>query len=151
MFRGVAELSLDTKGRISVPTRYRDELLTSCEGHLVITVDTAEKCLVIYPLPEWETLQPKLDALSSINPMSARVKRQLLGNATDVDMDSSGRLLIPSKLRKHAMLDKKLVMIGQGKKFELWDEAHWDSRNHEWQQAILDSDTIPTDLESLPL
>ncbi|MBF0470739.1 MAG: division/cell wall cluster transcriptional repressor MraZ [Gammaproteobacteria bacterium] len=151
MFRGVVELSLDVKGRMAVPTRFREQLMAICEGRLVITVDTAEKCLAIYPLPEWEQLQPQLDALSSINPLTAMVKRQLLGNATDVDMDGNGRLLIPSKLRKHAMLTKKMVMIGQGKKFELWDEEHWDQRNESWQGVDLKSGEIPADLEALSL
>jgi MraZ protein len=152
LFRGVAELNLDSKGRIAVPTRYREQLNGRCGGQLVITIDTAESCLAIYPLPEWEELQPKLDRLSSINPMTARVKRQLMGNATDVDMDANGRLLIPTKLRKHANLDKKVVLIGQGKKFEIWDEATWDARNERWQEeAVLDSINLPPELGTLDL
>lgn len=84
--------------------------------------------------------------------MTARVKRQLMGNATDVVMDANGRLLIPTKLRKHANLKKKIVLIGQGKKFELWDESTWDERNERWQEeAVLDSDSLPTELETLDI
>lgn len=152
MFRGVTELSLDTKGRMAMPTRYRERLLDRCAGHLVITIDIAEKCLAIYPLPEWETIQQKLDALSSFNPRSAMVKRLLMGNATDVEMDGNGRILIPTKLRKYASLDKKVVMTGQGKKFELWDEDTWDSRSEAWQaEAALDASELPAELESLSL
>lgn len=152
MFRGVTELSLDTKGRMAMPTRYRERLLDRCAGHLVITIDIAEKCLAIYPLPEWEIIQQKLDALSSFNPRTAMVKRLLMGNATDVEMDSNGRLLIPTKLRKHANLDKKVVMTGQGKKFELWDEETWDNRSEAWQlEASLDEGELPAELESLSL
>ncbi len=152
MFRGVTELSLDTKGRMAMPTRYRERLLDRCAGHLVITIDIAEKCLAIYPLAEWEVIQEKLDALSSFNPRSAMVKRLLMGNATDVEMDGNGRILIPTKLRKYANLDKKVVMTGQGKKFELWDEETWDSRSEAWQaEAALDEGELPAELESLSL
>ncbi len=152
MFRGVTELSLDTKGRMAMPTRYRERLLDRCAGHLVITIDIAEKCLAIYPLAEWEVIQEKLDALSSFNPRSAMVKRLLMGNATDVEMDGNGRILIPTKLRKYANLDKKVVMTGQGKKFELWDEETWDKRSEAWQaEAALDEGELPAELESLSL
>jgi len=152
VFRGVTELSLDTKGRMAMPTRYRERLLDRCAGHLVITIDIAEKCLAIYPLPEWEVIQQKLDALSSFNPKSAMVKRLLMGNATDVEMDANGRILIPPKLRKYANLDKKVVMTGQGKKFELWDEETWDSRSEIWQaEAALEPGELPAELESLSL
>ena len=152
MFRGVTELSLDTKGRMAMPTRYRERLQDRCAGHLVITVDIAEKCLAIYPLPEWEIIQQKLDGLSSFNAKSAMVKRRLMGNATDVEMDGNGRILVPPKLRKHAMLEKKVVMIGQGKKFELWDEETWDSRSEAWEaEAALDEGELPAELESLSL
>lgn len=152
MFRGVTELSLDAKGRIAMPTRYRERLLDRCAGHMVITIDIAEKCLAIYPLPEWEDIQQKLDALSSFNPKTAMVKRLLMGNATDVEMDGNGRILIPTKLRKHANLSKKAVMTGQGKKFELWDEETWDIRSEAWQaEAALDEGELPAELESLSL
>ncbi len=135
-----------------MPTRYRERLVDRCAGQLVITIDIAEKCLAIYPLPEWEVIQQKLDALSSFNPKTAMVKRLLMGNATDVEMDANGRILIPPKLRKHANLEKKVVMTGQGKKFELWDEETWDSRSEVWQaEAALDEGELPTDLESLSL
>lgn len=152
LFRGVAQINLDAKGRIAIPTRYRDQLYGRCGGQLVITVDTSETCLTIYPLPEWEEVQPRLDKLSSINPKTAMVKRMLLGNATDVEMDANGRTLIPGKLREHAELGKKVVLIGQGKKFELWDEATWDARNADWrEQVALDPDNIPSELELLDL
>lgn len=152
MFRGVTELSLDAKGRIAMPTRYRERLMDRCAGHMVITIDIAEKCLAIYPLPEWEAIQQKLDSLSSFNPKTAMVKRLLMGNATDVEMDGNGRILIPTKLRKHANLLKKAVMTGQGKKFELWDEETWDIRSEAWQaEAALDEGEMPAELESLSL
>jgi MraZ protein len=137
---------------MAMPTRFRERLMGRCAGHLVITVDFAEKCLAIYPLPEWEVIQQTLDALPSLNPKNAMVKRMLMGNATDVEMDGNGRILIPTKLRKHANLDKRVVMIGQGKKFELWDEETWDSRSAAWQaEAALDEGALPAGLESLSI
>ncbi|QEP45098.1 transcriptional regulator MraZ [Ectothiorhodospiraceae bacterium BW-2] len=150
MFRGVSELNLDGKGRLAIPTRWRDLLLTCCEGNLIITVDVVERCLAIYPLSEWEPIQQKLDRLSTMDSRSAMIKRLVLGNATDVAMDSHGRVLLPKKLRSHALLEKELVLIGQGRKFELWDSAMWDERCQTWQQTIqLGYAEIPLELQEL--
>lgn len=152
MFRGVTELSLDAKGRMAMPARYRERLLEQCNGALVVTIDTQEKCLALYPLPEWEIIQAKLDALPSLNPQTAMMKRLLMGNATDVEMDGNGRILVPSTLRKHAGLEKQLVMIGQGKKFELWDGAQWEQRSAIWlEQTAQGMETLPPELQSLSL
>ena len=152
LFEGATELTLDSKGRLAVPTRYREHLIQRCGGRLVITVDTVQRCLAVYPLTEWELIRPSLDKLSSLNKKTAIVKRVLLGNASEVEMDKSGRVLIPTKLRKHAALEKKIVMIGLGKKFELWDEQTWDDSVAAWQsEGILDSEDLPDELESLEL
>ncbi len=151
MFRGVTALNLDGKGRLAMPTRYRDLLRERSEGQLVVTIDIHERCLAIYPVPEWELIQRKLDALSSFNAASVRVKRLLMGNATDVEMDGQSRILLPPKLRQHAGLDKRAVMIGQGKKFELWDEATWDERSARWLADTAADGELPAELESLSL
>ncbi len=152
MFRGVTELSLDAKGRMAMPARYRERLLEQCNGALVVTIDVQEKCLSLYPLPEWEIIQAKLDALPSLNPQTAMMKRLLMGNATDVEMDGNGRILVPPTLRKHAGLEKQLVMIGQGKKFELWDGAQWEQRSASWlEQTAQGMETLPPELQSLSL
>lgn len=135
-----------------MPARYRERLLEQCNGALVVTIDTQEKCLALYPLPEWEIIQAKLDALPSLNPQTAMMKRLLMGNATDVEMDSNGRILVPPTLRKHAGLEKQLVMIGQGKKFELWDGAQWEQRSAIWlEQTAQGMETLPAELQSLSL
>ncbi|MFU8837129.1 MAG: division/cell wall cluster transcriptional repressor MraZ [Thiohalomonadaceae bacterium] len=151
MFRGVVDLSLDAKGRMAMPVRYRERLEAHCAGQLVMTIDIRERCLAVYPLPEWEVIQHKLDALSSFNPNNATVKRLLLGNATDVEMDGNGRLLIPTKLRQYAGLEKKVVMAGQAKKFELWDEASWDSYCERMQATGLSQGEMLADLSALSL
>lgn len=125
MFRGISQLHLDVKGRLAVPSRHRDAMLERCAGHLVITAD-ADRCLLIYPLPDWELIQQKLEGVSNLDPRVRELQRRLIGFAADVDMDGAGRLLIPPFLREYAELDKDVVLVGQGKKFELWNRTHWD-------------------------
>jgi MraZ protein len=124
MFRGIAQLNLDSKGRLAVPARHRDLLLDRCAGHLVITAD-ADRCLLVYPLPDWELIQQKLEGLSNLDPRVRDLQRRLIGFAVDVDMDNSGRVLIAPALRQYAQLEKNVVLVGQGKKFELWNEENW--------------------------
>ncbi|NLO79323.1 MAG: division/cell wall cluster transcriptional repressor MraZ [Xanthomonadaceae bacterium] len=131
MFRGVSHLSLDEKGRMSFPSRYRDRLMELCGGDLVITVDP-EHCLLVYPLPAWEEIQQKLQRLPSFNPATRNLQRLLIGYATDVQMDANGRVLLPQPLREFAYLERKVVLAGQGNKFELWDEERWTKNSEVW-------------------
>ncbi len=132
MFRGVSAISLDAKGRMAMPVRYRDALVQHCQGRLVVTIDMDERCLLLYPLPEWEVIQSRLERLPNLDPTARRVQRLLIGHATDVDMDGSGRLLLPPMLREFAQLDKKVVLLGQGNKLEVWSEEWWDQRRDQW-------------------
>ena len=125
MFRGVAQLNLDSKGRLAVPSRYREALLACCAGRLVITADF-DKCLLIYPQPDWEPIQQQLMAKSSLNPRIRELQRQLIGYAEDIEMDAAGRVLVSAALRDFAELKKNAVLVGQGKKFELWDQEKWN-------------------------
>ncbi len=125
MFRGVAQLNLDSKGRLAVPSRFRDALITQASGHLVVTADS-DRCLLIYPLPDWEPIEQKLMSLSSFNAQIRELQRRLVGYAEDVVMDATGRILVPPALRRYAQLDKAVVLVGQGHKFELWNKDHWD-------------------------
>lgn len=150
MFRGVNNINLDAKGRLAIPVKYRDFLLTHCSGEMVVTIDTDERALLIYPRPEWEDIERKVQALPSFNPASRRVQRLLIGHATDLQLDGSGRILIPPPLRLYATLDKKTVMLGQGNKLELWSEEHWVNRRDAW----LDDESgleLPPELETLSL
>ncbi len=124
MFRGVTQLSLDAKGRLAIPARYRSELISSCSGHLIVTVDPS-KCLLIYPQPAWEPIEQKLNNLSSFDPVIRNLQRLLMGNACDVEMDGAGRILVAPPLRQFAGLSKDVVLVGQGNKFELWDAVQW--------------------------
>lgn len=124
MFRGSSNLTLDNKGRLVVPARHRDVLLERCGGHLVITADP-DQCLLLYPLPEWEVIQQKIDSLSNLDRRVRVLQRQFVGNAVDTEMDAAGRVLVPQELREYAQLDKDVVLAGQGKKFELWNREAW--------------------------
>ncbi|HAD48835.1 MAG: cell division/cell wall cluster transcriptional repressor MraZ [Idiomarina sp.] len=125
MFRGATTISLDSKGRLAIPAKYRNALSIDCEGKMVCTIDIKQPCLLLYPLPEWQIIEKKLTQLSSMNPAERRLQRLLLGHADDCEMDKNGRLLLSAPLRQHAGLDKKLMLVGQLNKFEIWDEAAW--------------------------
>jgi len=125
VFRGVAQLNLDTKGRLAVPARYREALVARCGGRLVITADY-DKCLLIYPLPDWEPIQQQLMGFSSLNPKIRDLQRQLIGYAEDIEMDAAGRVLVSAALRDFAGLQKNVVLVGQGNKFALWDKERWE-------------------------
>ncbi|WP_413735258.1 division/cell wall cluster transcriptional repressor MraZ [Sodalis sp. RH21] len=125
MFRGATLVNLDSKGRLAVPTRYREKLIEETEGLMVCTIDLHQSCLLLYPLPEWEIIEQKLSRLSSMNPAERRVQRLLLGHASECQMDGAGRLLIAQTLRLHAGLTKEVMLVGQFNKFELWDEQTW--------------------------
>ena len=151
MFRGVNTLALDVKGRMAIPKKYRDSLQQCCASQLIITIDK-DRCLLIYPLPEWQDIERKLNALPSFNKTARSLQRLYMGHATDIEMDAQGRVLLPPELRKFANLQKQAVLIGQGNKFELWDEARWNERCDGWlQQADLDQLELPTDLENLSI
>ena len=109
MFRGTSAITLDSKNRITIPTKYREELLTDCQGKMICTVDIQHACLLLYPLPEWEEIELSLASLSSTNPQERLFKQIILGNASDCIMDKNGRLLINGPLRKHANLGKDVM------------------------------------------
>ena len=148
LFRGISQLNLDVKGRLAVPARHRDTLLERCAGHLVITAD-ADRCLLIYPLPDWELIQQKLEGLSNLDPRVRELQRRLIGFAVDVDMDGAGRVLISPALRDYAQLDKAVVLVGQGKKFELWNSDNWEQLVG--KGGGFGADGLPPELEGFSL
>ena len=127
MFQGASQLSLDAKGRLSMPARHRDALLAQCEGRLTLTRHP-DGCVLVYPRPRWEGKREEIARM----PYSARaLQRLLLGSATDLELDSSGRLLIPSELRAAAGLGRETMLLGMGEHFELWDPARLAMREQE--------------------
>lgn len=125
MFRGTSSINLDVKGRLTMPTGYRELVHRQGQGKLVCTIDIKRPCLMLYPLEQWQLVEQKLMTLSDFEPQEAAIKRLILGYANDCDMDKNGRVLLSAPLRQHAILDKKLMLIGQVNKFELWDETQW--------------------------
>ncbi|MDA1063025.1 MAG: division/cell wall cluster transcriptional repressor MraZ [Proteobacteria bacterium] len=147
MFRGATKVVLDAKGRLAIPTRYRERLASRCAGQIVVTVDK-DHCLLIYPLQDWEELERKLVRLPSMNKVARNIVRIMVGYATEVEMDVNGRILVSRELRDFAGLDKATMLIGQGNKFELWDEDAWVEKRDAWLAGGDDGD-LPPDLESI--
>jgi MraZ protein len=148
MFQGAAALSLDAKGRLAIPARHREALAAAANGQLVLTAHP-HRCLLLYPLTEWEPIRSKVLAASSFNPQSAAIKRLLVGNARDEAMDSAGRLLIAPELRQFAQLEKQVWLVGQGSHFEIWSDAGW--QNQLDTIVAMGDQALPPDLEDLAL
>lgn len=152
MFRGINSITIDGKGRLAVPTRYRDALTAQDKVSLVVTIDPEETCLLLYPAEEWQIIENKLQSLPSFNVAARRIQRLLIGHATDVELDSNGRILLPQLLRDYAQLDKKVVMIGQGNKFEVWDESLWQTRREQWlAEEASKEDGLPDEMKTFSL
>jgi MraZ protein len=149
VFRGATKVTLDAKGRLAIPTRYRERILARCDGQMVATVDK-DYCLLIYPYPDWEEIERKLIRLPSLNKKARRLQRLMVGHAAEVDLDSHGRILLSQQLREFAGLGRQAILIGQGNKFELWDEDSWNQKRDEWLSDDDETD-LPAELESLSL
>lgn len=139
MLSGAISLNLDNKGRMAIPTRYRE---ISSEG-LVCTIGLYHPCLMLYPLIEWQQIENKLANLSSMIEVERRIVRLLLGHATECILDNTGRILIPTTLRQYAKLDKNIMLVGQSNKFEIWDATSWHL------QIADDIAAISTDMDNL--
>ena len=148
MFRGVTHLALDSKGRLAVPARHREALSEQADGRVVLTADPSH-CLLVYPLVAWEPIEQRLMALSSFNEKIRALQRLLVGHADDVALDGAGRILIPPALRQYAALDKRVVLVGQGNKFELWDESKWLARTENVVGFSIDG--LPRELDGFSL
>ena len=149
MFRGATKITLDDKGRMVMPTRYREQIDERAQGKLVVTVDR-EKCLLIYPQPEWDLLEAKLMSMANLHLQARLMQEMMVGFATDLTLDGHGRMLLPPELREFAGLERYAMLIGQGNRFELWNESRWSERLEEWVQSKQASD-LPAELASLSL
>jgi MraZ protein len=138
-FLGTNNLNLDGKHRMSMPSRYRERIKDLSGGNMVVSPAAPlivpgkdpqlEPCLWLYTSTEWETVMQQVMALPSTNAIGRMMHRQFLGNAEEVSLDAGGRVLLPARLREYAGIEKNIVLIGQGKKFEIWDEAKLDSQS----------------------
>lgn len=137
MFFGETAINLDAKGRMAVPTRYREALEESCGNALVLTYSAFDSgCLWLYPEPEWERVREQVMGLSTFNPSHRSLQRRLVGSATALEPDSNGRLLLPLTLRQVAGLEKRVVMMGMGARFEVWNENVLTQKRAEEEKAM---------------
>jgi len=138
---------MDAKGRMAIPTKIRESLASFCDGRIVVTAHTEERCLLVYPESQWQEILPKIESLPSFNKAARRAQRLLIGYATPLEMDATGRILVPPTLREYASLEKKLMLVGQGKKFELWSESSW----FDWLDDADQENDIPEEMRNLSL
>ena len=150
MFKGISNLSIDVKGRASMPQRYRADFSSKNKSKLVITADK-DKCLLIYTQSNWATIEKKLSNLPSYNKEARFIQRLLIGYATESEIDSQGRFLIPTPLRDYAGIQKKIVLLGQGSKFELWSENIWNKNMKSWLVSQTNDDSNNNALSELKL
>lgn len=151
VFRGNSEINVDAKGRMAIPARYRDELNEMSDGCLIATIDIQDKCLLIYPLPEWEKIETQIAQLPTFNPTTRKLQRILIGHAREMEFDSHGRILIPPELRQYAQLEKKVVLVGQRHRFELWSDENWNAGRSDWLAETNGDLDIPEEMQSLSL
>lgn len=135
MFQGTSQLTLDAKGRLSMPSRHRDALQGLCESRLTLTRHP-DGCLLVYPRPHWEA---KREEIARLTYQARALQRLLLGSAVDVDLDAAGRLLIPSELRAAAGLERDAMLLGMGEHFELWDAARHASTEQEQLAHVIEA------------
>lgn len=127
MFRGPTKISVDAKGRIVMPARYRDQLQALAAGNVVVTADR-DGCLLVYPQPVWAAVERDLMNLPTQHEPSRALQRLMVGHATDMQLDSHGRLQLTQELRDYAGMKRDAMLVGQGERFELWDEGRWSKR-----------------------
>jgi MraZ protein len=151
MFRGLSSAQIDSKGRITVPANYRTLMVEEASGSLVVTIDTESRCLLLYPFPAWQVIEEKLESLPSFQPAARRIQRLLLGHATELELDRQGRILLPTPLRDYAELDKTVMLVGQGKKIEIWSESLWEDARVTWLAENMGENHVPMELAMLSL
>lgn len=126
MFRGCFEHAIDDKGRLSIPAKFRDALISAFTPPLHLTFSLDTPSLVAYPSDEWRELEAKLNALPAFDPAAQKFRRTVYAAAQECPLDRSGRVLVPSTLRTYADLERNVVVAGMGKKFEIWDKDRYD-------------------------
>ena len=134
-----------------MPTRYREQIVERAQGSVVVTVDSRDRCLLIYPLPEWDLIESKLMSLPTLHPQARRLQRLMVGHANDLELDGHGRILLPPELREFAGLERLGMLIGQGNRFELWNDARWGERLDEMLKSEEAATDLPSEFDSLSL
>jgi len=131
MFRGLNKISLDTKGRISIPTKYRSELATYGSNKLICTIDV-DQCLLLYPKKIWLKIEKTIMELPSLDRSSRMLQRLMVGHASELALDGHNRILVPLELREFTGIKKSAMFIGQGQRFEIWNYQSWNKSRDSW-------------------
>lgn len=119
-----------------------------CDGRIVLTAHTQDRCILIYPETEWDIISKQIQALPTFNKHAQRAQRLLIGYAAPMELDGNGRVLVTPTLRNYAGLDKNLMLVGLGKKLELWNEETW---LQSVADVELDDEPLPPEMLSLSL
>lgn len=140
MYFGETAINLDAKGRLAIPMRYRDAIQEQCGGSLVLTYNAFDSgALYLYPEQEWERVRDDVMKLSTVIPMHRSLQRKLVGSASAVEPDSNGRIQLPLTLRQVAGLEKKVVLLGMGPRFEIWNETVLNQKRIEEERNFEES------------
>lgn len=137
MFRGRFEHSIDPKGRISIPSRFREVLATQYDERLIVT--NFDQCLWAYPAPEWKKVEEKVAALPQLKPEVKALQRFFISAASESPLDKQGRILIPPTLREYASLDKDCIVVGMSQRIEIWAKARWSKVFSDAESTLQDS------------
>ena len=148
MFKGIHNINLDAKGRLTIPTKYRNTINDQSNGNMVITIDSEEKCLLLYPATIFSNIEKKINDLPSFTKNHRRIQRLIIGHAEDLELDASGRILLSKPLRAVSEMSKKVTPIGQGDKFEIWSDDIWSNRVNKWRSEETDesSESVLSDI-----
>ncbi|HYB20461.1 MAG TPA: division/cell wall cluster transcriptional repressor MraZ [Thermodesulfobacteriota bacterium] len=123
MFRGRFEHTIDFKGRVSIPAKFRELLSEKYDDHIIMT--NFDRCLVAFPYEEWRNVEDKISSLSMVKKEVKAFQRFFISGATECSIDKLGRVLIPPTLRDYALLEKNVIFAGMGKMFEIWSRERW--------------------------
>ena len=140
MFLGASKVTLDDKGRVAIPARYRDRIRDRADGHLVVTASPpgpGARHLRVYMQPDWEEAARKLTRLPGMHPITLALQRRLIGYASERDMDGHGRILINPTMQEFAGIERHAMLVGQGSRLELWDDGRWKEQIDELDKEIL--------------
>ncbi len=137
MYFGETAINLDAKGRLAIPMRYREAIQEQCSGRLVLTYSAFDSgALYLYPEQEWERVRDEVTGLSTFNPGHRSLQRKLVGSASAVEPDGNGRIQLPQTLRQVAGLEKRVVLLGMGSRFEIWNETVLNQKRTEEERSL---------------
>ena len=148
IFRGRFEYTIDPKGRVNIPSRFREQL--SETGHESVVITNYSGCIYAYPSAEWERIEEKLASrVSSVNRKKNAFVRFFVGGAVETVPDKQGRILIPPSLRAYAGLERDIVMIGMPNRFEIWDRGRWDVEVGRFEKEGFEDSELAREIDSL--